>query len=581
MPKAHAEYLAFQKALVRRVAAEVRGELGHLGTRLRSYYLAYLRDVASYDRVASREELLSEVARARFVLGGDYHSFDQSKKTHLRILRHELKRRRAARAAAPIAIALECLQSRHQEDLDRFMDGSLDDEGLLSRTRYRETWGFPFLPYREILRFARENGLPAVAVNLGGRASLSARDQHMAERLAATAAAHPGALVYLVVGDWHLARGHLPRALAARAGSGDGTLLIFQNAESIYWKLAARKLEQTTDVVRIRPRAYCVVNATPFVKLASYALWTGHPREAEELARDGILAALSARHARRGSKRSAPSRDDEADELSGEDGGGDLSDTLALFVGAIARFFDLHAPIDFALVTSRDASLMEVLMRDLSWRGPDFLHEIAVYLYHRRCFYVPEIRTVYVGTPAVNQLGDVAATYIYYTLSGAGPPPEEPRAGFYTRALRETVAFMGSKIINHKRPFQRRADYERTIAESAGLTLLGVAKERELVAKSYLRHRALEKEFFARGRVPGPRLSVYRQRPVVRWGLTRGLGQALGHKLYEAMVTGALGKDVLRELFLDPFREPLKRYMELVRRTREIRASVKVSEERM
>lgn len=563
----HAQYMAFQRALVRRIASA--SGVDRLRSDLRTYYLEYLRDVDDYQRIATKEEILRRVTASRIVLGGDYHSLDQSKKTHLRILR------RLARRERPVCLALECLPSERQDDVDAFMRGDLPEAELLRRIDYRRRWGFAFGPYRELLDLARSHGFTVLALNgpsgpTGRR--LKSRDRHMARLI--VAAASDGRLVYAIVGDWHLAHNHLPaRVRAARPDAPP--LLIYQNSDSIYWKLASRGLEQATDAVLVRPGAYCIVNATPFVKLASYALWEGHRAQASRLAHEGLLA---------GSQGTPVWMEDASDGDDAPEPESDTSDTFSLFVEAIARFFDLHVAPDVTILTPHEGNLMQRLVRDLRSRDEDFMHETAALMVNGRSFYVPQIRTVYLGTLSLNAMADMASRFIYHALSRSGRYPADARRSFYARVMREAVTFLGALIINHKRPYRRRADYEELLREARGRRQLGPDLEQALVARHYLRHRRIEKRVLAGGRPPTARAAIYHLKPIIRYGVTRGLGQALGRKLHEAMVRGLLPKADVAALYREDWCrrvDPLERYIGLVRETRRIEAAVRERDGRL
>ena len=568
---AREELFRFQRRLARQIERDLAETGGRLPAGLRRYYLEYLRDVSSYQAVVTRRELLEAAARARIVLGGDYHSFDQSKKTHVRILR------RLARRDRPVVLALECIAADHQDELLEYVGGTLPESDLLHRIGYGSSWGFDWSPYRQLLDTAREHGLAVAAVDLprdARRRDLSTRDRFMADMVAAAARDHADAVVYLVVGDWHLARGHLPQALRRRHRDVAPLLIVHQNADSIYWRLAAKGLEQSAEVVRIRARTYCVVNATPLVKLASQALWEGRRADATSLAREG---------ARRGTSRTMPWLDGPTADAEA-DTDVDLSDTISLFARAISDLFELRVTVDFTLFTAGDAEILPRLIVELADRGPEFFHEIGVLMYYGRSFYVPALRAIYLGGPTINQMADVASTYVYHAASGADALPARPADAFYTRVLRETLTFLGARTINPKRPHQRRADYESVARAGRGRRLQGAPRERLLVARGYLRHRQIEKRMLGGGRRPPSTLSLFHLKPVLRWGLTRGLGQALGHKLHQALLEGVVSNDEVEALYRGDWLDAdaaLDRYLALVRRTRHLPTTVRRRDQRL
>jgi aminopeptidase N len=65
-----------------------------------------------------------------------------------------------------LAIGMEMFPRPAQEALDRFLTGEYSEWEFLKKSDYFEVWGFDYRLYREILDFARQNGLPLIALNL-------------------------------------------------------------------------------------------------------------------------------------------------------------------------------------------------------------------------------------------------------------------------------------------------------------------------------------------------------------------------------------------------------------------------------
>ncbi len=72
---------------------------------------------------------------------------------------------RARDPSRPLLIGMEMFQPHQQPHLDDFVAGRIDERELLARTRWYDAWGFDFRYYREILRLARRERLPLVALN--------------------------------------------------------------------------------------------------------------------------------------------------------------------------------------------------------------------------------------------------------------------------------------------------------------------------------------------------------------------------------------------------------------------------------
>ncbi|MEY2858235.1 MAG: hypothetical protein RLZZ74_2547 [Cyanobacteriota bacterium] len=70
-----------------------------------------------------------------------------------------------ADAEPELAIALEMFQRPFQPMLDRYLAGTITEEQLREQTEYDTRWGFDWEFYAPILRFAKEQQIPLIALN--------------------------------------------------------------------------------------------------------------------------------------------------------------------------------------------------------------------------------------------------------------------------------------------------------------------------------------------------------------------------------------------------------------------------------
>lgn len=106
-----------------------------------------------------QEQILRELSQADIVYLGETHDREADHQVQLEIIR-ELHRQNPK-----IAIGMEMFQRPYQEVLDRYLRGELSEEQLVEQTEYENRWGFPWEYYAPILRFAKENQLPVLALN--------------------------------------------------------------------------------------------------------------------------------------------------------------------------------------------------------------------------------------------------------------------------------------------------------------------------------------------------------------------------------------------------------------------------------
>lgn len=104
--------------------------------------------------------MMDMVSGARLVCIGETHDNIHAHRVELLVIR-ELARRFPGK----IAVGMEMFREPQQEALDRWTRGELSELEFLKASKWHENWGSDFRYYRDILDFARENGIDVVALN--------------------------------------------------------------------------------------------------------------------------------------------------------------------------------------------------------------------------------------------------------------------------------------------------------------------------------------------------------------------------------------------------------------------------------
>lgn len=105
------------------------------------------------------QEVLQQLAQINVIYLGETHDRLKDHKAQLQIIR-ELYRRHHK-----IAIAMEMFQRPYQDVLDQYLAGKITEAQLLEESQYQQRWRFSWEYYAPILRFAKENRLPVLALN--------------------------------------------------------------------------------------------------------------------------------------------------------------------------------------------------------------------------------------------------------------------------------------------------------------------------------------------------------------------------------------------------------------------------------
>ena len=137
--------------------------------------------VVDLANLTNLEALIPRLADRRVVFVGEAHDRYEDHLNQLAIIRGLHQR------GADLAIGMEMFQQPFQAALDAYIAGEIDEDEMLRRTDYFERWRFDYRLYRPILRLAREQGIPVVALNLereittkvgdGGLEALSAEER--------------------------------------------------------------------------------------------------------------------------------------------------------------------------------------------------------------------------------------------------------------------------------------------------------------------------------------------------------------------------------------------------------------------
>lgn len=544
---AREDLIEIQKRIYARLDAEIRRSVVDDSPMMRKYREEYEREVRTYARTATQRELVQKVMESDIVFCGDYHTLSLAQRTTLRLLHQAVHR------GKKVIIAMEMVYARHQGIVDRYLAGEIDDETFLEKIDYRQTWNFVWENYKTIFDFAREHNIRILGINTPGRSGrhhLKERDEFSAGIIAEASIENPDALIFVMDGDWHIARVHLPAQVRKRLdekGVERRFLTVFQNSTPIYWLLAKRRLAHRIDVVQIKRDSYCVINATPLIKLQSFLNWEQGVGELgySDLWEKGVTRI-------------------------------DYADQVAQIIDTIISYLDIKADglDDFTVYSTADLDFIDTLAH----RG-DFslaeIKQIKQQIEKDESYFIPKGNIIYLSNLSLNHAAEEATHFINIICSGHPPDVENAVDEFYHRTLMEALGFLGSKIINHKRECYLIRDYRQFIEEHRSRKLSPEMERMRTVSRYILQHHDHEHKFIKTGKTTG-KVSlrrIYQQETAVHLGIAHGLGYMLGNQLYQAMVCDAISRNEVRDLFFVKFYEPgvaVKTYFNLCRRLGEL-----------
>lgn len=106
----------------------------------------------------THRDILQAITTAQVVYLGETHDDPADHTAQLEIVQ-------ALAQSNEIAIALEMFQRPFQPVLDAYLAGTLTEAELIAQSEYNTRWGFPWEFYAPILRYAKANQIPLIALN--------------------------------------------------------------------------------------------------------------------------------------------------------------------------------------------------------------------------------------------------------------------------------------------------------------------------------------------------------------------------------------------------------------------------------
>ncbi|MBM4380480.1 MAG: ChaN family lipoprotein [Deltaproteobacteria bacterium] len=512
--------LSLQLALYRRQNARIAEAVQGHSPAFRAYEARYLRATSGRFRAVPRREVTQAIRAADVVYVGDYHTLRLSQRTYLELVDE------ARGAGRRVVLAVEFVEGRHQPHLDAYQAGVLSDRAFLARMgrgtpKGNELWT-GFMP---VLAYARRHGLEVVAVDKrsGGPQSLAARDAYTAGRVASLLRRPDRPAVMVLMGQYHVAPCHLPRAVEQALGpdTPKRSVVVYQNCERVWWSLArARRVDQV-EAVRLSPGVYCLLRASPVVCQQSFLDYLEAERGDETLEESSVTERFR-----------------ELAGLVGRAVGAPPGDALE---GVVAG---RTADPDF--------------LSELQARGRLGRREMAQLrrhlLEHQSC-YVPAARMACLASLSLNHAAEEATHFVRHAAVGeAMVAPRRPVDAFYARCMEEALGFLGSKLLNPRRACVDLAGWAEQFRSGRG--------EARAVAAFVLAHKATEAE----GPAAAARLLPLRRERMFH-ALSHALGYMLGESLHARVGSGELDRRALGALFRDPFPDARAAYFRWVTAT--------------
>jgi len=545
------EEIAFQKAAVARLRREIRDVDRNSRRR---YIREFHDDYRDYEAPASWDDLVIACYKSDVVYIGDYHALPESQAFAARLIDAVAERSRR------VVLGLEMIYGRHQQVLERYMAGAIEEDAFLRAVRYDLDWGYDWPSFRRLFETARRRAIRVHGLDCGPRTgfrSIRRRDRYAAARLADIVEASPGARVMVLFGESHLARTHLPlqmSRLLKRRGLERRSLIVLQNQEEIVWAMAEDGLAGV-EVARLAPDVYCHFSASPIAKYEAY-------RRVIEAWKE---------------------QDDQESAV-------DLTSTIHGIIDLILRFLhvdkfthqvrlrgrhpeplvDLYPEVYSGL----EAGELRAVL-DGGGLAPDEIAEVADHVGRSGSCYVPRLNAVFIGTLNLAHAGEEAAHFVNLVLKGeiedAAPRVMARHDLFYVGVLEEALGFFGSKLVDPARNHFFETDFYQYYRKDPEVIRANTSYEPEefnAIIDFILLHKRFEQSYETYPDVPEAILEGVRSDHRRANILVHELGYFLGQQIHDAYRAGLIDRREILDLFRSSFRasgSALGRYLDLTR----------------
>lgn len=406
----------------------------------RKYLREFSQAFRTYESVIDSSQVSDAVRSSDIVLIGDYHALPAAQQYAAALVE-----RRALVGDRPVVLALETIFARDQHILDEWWRREIEDAELRQRIRFDIDWGYDWAPFYEVLVTARDHAEGLYGLDCMPREDLrkiGARDRHAAAKIGEIRTRHPGAVIFVLFGESHLAPTHLPHAIRELLPEAK-LLTILQNIDALYWRAAGERIDKV-EAVRMKEDAICVFNATPLEKYESYRLCL--------------------------------------DQWSRCDKNRDFAPTIYNLIDTLANFLEInrYSPhngrqpkflVDMLPEVHGTASLGS-LWRSLERKGitQSELDRLLAHIETRGSAYIPQVNSFCIRDLQMMHAAEDVARFLHHACQGLpqiGPLPANTEAGeidsglqmgrthideFYIRIIEHAVAYFGSRVLYPSRP---------------------------------------------------------------------------------------------------------------------------------
>lgn len=405
------KWLEARRSYLEKIKKQVELYLGYEEEAITNYEKSGLDLYSKIWDKASVTSFVSACRRASYILAGDFHSSTAIKRFYVRFFEENKAMFKGKKAVW----ALECFLKEDNLWLQKWIANEITDETLLEHVSWKESWGFHWKAYKEMIFALLDLGFDVQSIN-SPEEKFADRDREIARTLSVLKKDYD--LVFCMIGQHHIAPQNLPEKIRDLEPKAK-VLSWHLDPEDIYFSLAELNVLDEVSVLS-HENHYCFLTTPPWVHWQSYIL------HLEEILDED----------------SYDVEDEDFAEIRGED----YESAFASYLDLLKN--DLEIPLDHfprvGISFIDDYVVHGESPKDLiEFMKPLMDAEIS--------FYWPEQREGILVRNSLNQVASVAGKFLHLKIMGMEKLPWGRADTFEVWCWLEAVGYFLSKFINPKR----------------------------------------------------------------------------------------------------------------------------------
>src|SRR3989344_1431424 len=240
---------------------ELEKIIGPLNLEEYDYFLEQQSELSKPLTPSSSEDIEEKASIADVIYLGDIYGLRGMKLNYINLVEYFRNYDR------PTILAVDYYSKDDQKGIDKYLSGKIPLEKL--RTSATKKSCFSIESWEKIMEYAKTKGCFVMALGVESNI-LEQKDEFMATEINSILTEFENPQVFVLTGNHHLSKNHLPKKLELKLGYQPREVVIFQGEEKIYWELMDQGLENSVSVVKIDESTYALNNVPPLLKMNSF-----------------------------------------------------------------------------------------------------------------------------------------------------------------------------------------------------------------------------------------------------------------------------------------------------------------------